>query len=383
MRDVTSGRCADTQLGLVGAEVRQAKRWIAAPNVPRTELDMHSTIGEKRSGLRCGFVQICSSVSTRCKIVGIVNQFMSLFRSALVLVCAAIAALGCRDPNQTLPSPIPSSVASVITSASVAPSAPAITSSASTDEAPEPIGGIVRSPLGPDAPEKCPTSGEFPQVITRAGNIVLCTSAGEEEPLTTEGHDGAPSLSPKRDSVLFLRNVGQMKVSVYREEFVSIHDNRVMVIDLKGRKVQEVGRPSDKEACLSLSGPRWLDDAAILVQSNGYEAATIHNLSLCLVDVRTRQIVNIARRTGCAIPITVGKYKGNIFVAPWNFRVGEGLSSWFGVVNRRGKSLREFEDNPFERDWNGDGNIMNEEMSPECMDLSVHREQVEKIMKSW
>ncbi len=344
---------------------------------------MHSTIGEKRSGMRCGFVQICSSVSTRREIVGIVNQSMYLFRPAFGLVGTAIAALGCRDPRPAPPSPIPSSVASVITSASVAPSASAMQSAAPTVDPSGPIGGIVRSPLGPDAPEKCPTSGEFPQVITRDGNIVLCASASEEEPLTTGSHDGAPLLSPKRDSVLFLRNFGQMKVSLGGGDFVSIHDNRVMVIELKGRKVQEVGRPSDNEACLSLSGPRWLDDAAILVQSNGYEAATIHNLSLCLVDVRTRQIVNIARRTGCAMPITVGKYKGNIFVAPWNFRVGEGLTSWFGVVNRRGKSLREFDENPFERDWNGDGNIMNEEMSPECMDLSAHREEVEKIMKSW
>lgn len=39
MRDVTSKTFADAQLGLVEAEVRRAERWIAAPNVPRTELE--------------------------------------------------------------------------------------------------------------------------------------------------------------------------------------------------------------------------------------------------------------------------------------------------------------------------------------------------------
>lgn len=290
---------------------------------------------------------------------------------------------GCRDPAPTPPPPIPSTNTSVVAAAPVAPSATVVASAEPPSDSLEPIGGIVRSPLGPDAPLKCPTSGEFPQVISRDGNIVLCTGVGTEEVLTAGGKDGVPSLSPNRASVLFLRAFGDMKVSLGGGDFAIVQDNRVMVMNIKDRQARDVGRPSEDAACLSLSSPHWLDDAAILVQSNGYGMATIHNLSLCLVDVRTRQIFNIARRTSCALPITVGKYKGNLFVAPWNFRAGLGLSEWFGVVNRQGKQLRSFEDNPFVRDWNGDGYIQNEETSPECMDLSAHRADVEKIMNAW
>jgi len=252
----------------------------------------------------------------------------------------------------------------------------------SSDEPPQPIGGIVRSPLVADPPEACPSGGEFPQVISRHGNLVLCSASGVEESLTTTGNDYFASLSPKRDTIVFLRAFGKMKVSLGGTDFVFIQDNRVWLLSLKDRKEREIGRASEKEACLSLSSPRWLDDTAILVQANGYEAATIHNLSLCLVDIKSRQIFLLARRTSCAIPITAGRFKGNLFVAPWDFRFGVGLSDWFGVVNRRGQRLRSFEDNPFERDWDGDGNITNEETSPECMDLSAHPAELEKIMKT-
>jgi hypothetical protein len=81
--------------------------------------------------------------------------------------------------------------------------------------------------------------------------------------------------------------------------------------------------------------------------------------------------------------VTAGRYKGNLFVAPWDFKAGEGMSSWFGVVNRRGQRIHGFSDNPFLRDWNRDGEIVNEEMSPECLDLNAHQAEIEKIMRGW
>lgn len=309
---------------------------------------------------------------------------MAIRRLSAAFACFVFGISACRDPRPSPPPPEPSTTASApaVSSAPVVASAPSALSSADEPPSSEPIGGIVRSPLVDDPPEACPTGGEYPQVISRKGNLVLCSAPGVEESLTTTGNDYFASFSPKRDMIVFLRAFGQMKVSLGGGDFATIHDNRVWLLSLKDRKEREIGRTTEKDACLSLSSPSWLDDTAILVQANGYEAATIHNLSLCLVDIKSRQIFQLARRTSCAIPITTGRFKGNLFVAPWDFHVGAGLSDWFGVVNRRGQRLRSFEDHPFRRDWNGDGNIMDEEMSPECMDLSAHQAELEKIMKT-
>lgn len=301
---------------------------------------------------------------------------------AISVLCIVLSGCNPREQPASSTEPTPSSSAPITSASSIASSAPVV-SSVPANEPPQPIGGILRSPLSPEPQAQCPTKGEFPQVIVREGNILLCLADGVQESLTTSGKDDTPSLSPKRDAVVFLRSVGMTNVSLGGGDSVSIHDNRVRLIRLKDRKEREIGRPSESQACLSLTGPKWLDDNAVLVQSNGYEAPTIHNLSACLIDVRLEKIFNIARRTSCAMLVTAGRFKGHLFVAPWNFKIGEGLSPWYGVVNRRGQRLHSFEDNPFERDWNGDGDIMNEETAPECLDLSAHRAEVEKIMRGW
>lgn len=293
---------------------------------------------------------------------------------ALLLVSVpALAALGAR---RLLPGQAPPSPPSALISPEPA-SAGALRASASASP-PEP-------PAAEETEERCGCSAAR-RVSVREGDVFLCEplSAGDSpERLTSRGGYLSASLSPLGNSVVALRHEGRTRVPLdpkKPEASVEIDDNRIELIDLATRSVREVGRNG---ACLSLAEPRFLDERLILVKAYGFEAPTIHNRAACVINLPKADMHVITRRGTCAMLVSAGRFRGMIYTSGYNFRVGQGLSDYWRVVDRTGRTLRDFDENPLAEDWNGDGFIMNEETSIECSEQEELLPRIEARMRRW
>lgn len=183
---------------------------------------------------------------------------------------------------------------------------------------------------------------------------------------------------------LRLNQVGKERIPLGKgpnSESVEIADNRIMLVDHAQGKEIEVAKNDEKAGCLSLWSPVLVDPKTILVQCMGYEAATIHNKSICLIDIPSKKMYLLGRRTHCALPITQGRYKGHFFVDAMDFKVGQGIWEAPRVVNRRGQALKDFLDHPFREDWDGDGMIQGPEMEAPCSDPPMPQDKLEALMK--
>jgi hypothetical protein len=187
--------------------------------------------------------------------------------------------------------------------------------------------------------------------------------------------------SPDGQLEVFLKDEGREEVTVSPGETISIADLRVVVRHRDTGEEVEIGRNDEREGCLSLANPRFAFAEAVLVESHGFGAPTIHNFSICAVDVAERKIHLLARRTRCALPITAGRYRGSFFVNGADFRVGSGLVDAPRIVSRKGAVARKLSENPFVRDWNGDGFVTGDELQPECDEAPRHLAELEQVME--
>jgi hypothetical protein len=248
----------------------------------------------------------------------------------------------------------------------------------------DPMNEIAADAGSPDAAASpCDGSAGAIDVAAHEGDIYLCKPSAAPRKLTTAGKDGSPSLAPDGRRVVFLRDAGKQRISLGDgpADFVDIANNRVTLLDLESGELTEIGRNDEDEACMSLAAPRFVDAKTVIVTAYGYEAPTIHNLSVCLVDVPMRKLHMLGRRTRCAMPITVGPHKGRFYVSHMDFKVGQGIFDSPRIVDRKGRVVKLLPDNPFVRDWDGDGYIMNEETWPDCGDVPMPAAEVEAIMK--
>ena len=157
----------------------------------------------------------------------------------------------------------------------------------------------------------------------------------------------APALSPDSKVVIFIRHVGKQDVCLSPTDTASIDDDRVMLLDLATAQPTQIATNSEASGCLSLAEPRFADATTAIVSAYGLGLATIHNLSVCVVDIPGHAIRLLGRRTTCALPITVGRYRGAFFVPAMDFVPGMGPIKNCRVVDRKGRVLRKFTEDPF------------------------------------
>ncbi|MDI1477635.1 hypothetical protein [Polyangium sp. y55x31] len=285
------------------------------------------------------------------------------------LLLAAMLASGCRAE------PVPVAVTEPEAAAPGSGGKRAEPQSVITDDAGVPDAAAVASP--------CAASAGKTTVVEHERELFSCAPNAAPRKLTTGGKDWAPSLAADGKHVVFLRDAGTQRVRLGSgpNDFVDISDDRVMLLDLETGDLTEIGRNDEREGCLSLGPPQLVDAKTVIVAAHGYEVPTIHNLSVCLVDIPTRKLHLLGHRTRCALPITAGRHKGRFYVSHMDFKVGQGVYESNRLVDREGHIVKRLEDNPFIRDWNGDGHIMNEETYPECGDVPMPAAEVEAIMK--
>lgn len=194
---------------------------------------------------------------------------------------------------------------------------------------------------------------------------------------------GPDAEQPQERYSVQLRKVGKQRFSLGKDpsDGVEIADNRIVFIDREQGTETEVGKNDEKAGCLSLWSPHLVDPKTILVECLGYEAQTIHNRSVCLIDIPSKKLHLLGRRTHCALPITKGRYKGHFFVDAMDFKIGQGIWDAPRIVTRTGRSVKELDENPFRGDWNGDGLIMDDEMNAPCVEPPLSKEKLEAIMK--
>ena len=113
----------------------------------------------------------------------------------------------------------------------------------------------------------------------------------------------APALSPDSKVVIFIRHVGKQDVCLSPTDTASIDDDRVMLLDLATAQPTQIATNSEASGCLSLAEPRFADATTAIVSAYGLGLATIHNLSVCVVDIPGHAIRLLGRRTTCALPI--------------------------------------------------------------------------------
>jgi hypothetical protein len=222
-------------------------------------------------------------------------------------------------------------------------------------------------------------AGGTRRVVEASGNLTLCEADGTSRPLTTGGQDEVGSLSPDGRRVVFLRMLGKQRIRVGTTS-IEIADNRVMVLDPASGAVTEVARNDARDGCLSLWNPRFADDGAVILEAHGYEQPTVHNLSVCVADLRARTLRVVGTGTRCTIFITAGRYRGSFYVS--TLEIGNaGQLSFTELVDRHGRVVRKLDGNPFAVDWNGDGAIQGDETMPECLDPPPPQAALEAIMK--
>jgi hypothetical protein len=222
-------------------------------------------------------------------------------------------------------------------------------------------------------------AGGTRRVVEVGGNLTLCEADGTSRPLTTSGHDEVGSLSPDGLRVVFLRMLGKQRIHVGKTP-IEIADNRVMILELASGATTEIARNDERAGCMSLWSPRFADDGAVILEAHGYEQPTVHNLSVCVADLRARALHVIGTGTRCTIFITTGRYRGDFYVS--TIEIGaSGQVSLNKLVDRRGRVVKRFDGNPFAVDWNGDGLIQGDEQMPECMEPPPPQAALEAIMK--
>jgi hypothetical protein len=214
-----------------------------------------------------------------------------------------------------------------------------------------------------------------------SGDLFLCEPGQAARWLTGGGQDFSPSLAPDGRRVVFMRAAGKQRLALGSSSFVEIHDNRVMVLDLRDGAPKEIAKNDERSGCTSLWAPWFADDGAVVVASNGYEEATVHNHAVCVVDLSARLLSLLGRGTRCTIFINVGKYRGDFYVSTIEIHPTHGQIAPTKIVDRRGKVVRQLDGNPFIQDWNGDGAIQGDELMPECLDPPPPRAALEAIMK--
>src|SRR5262245_29055637 len=131
-------------------------------------------------------------------------------RAALAWFAAGILALavcGCRERS----TPMKPATATGVQTA---------TSATGDAHAPAADGGA--EPAAPPAP--CRAGAD--RIVERGGNLFLCDPDGASHPLTREGVDAAPSVSPDGKRVAFLRRFGEESLG---DGMGTITDSRVMV----------------------------------------------------------------------------------------------------------------------------------------------------------
>lgn len=195
------------------------------------------------------------------------------------------------------------------------------------------------------------------------GKIVLCRSDSTALRLTQTGRDSEPALSPDGTQVAFVRLAGKERIALSGGDSVEIRDARIITIEAKGAGEREVARNGE---CTSLGHPLWLDERHIAVHAHGYDVPTAHNKSVCFIDTATGKMKEIAESSLCVMPLRAGRFRGAAFVGGADFVAGGGTEGWFAVVSSSGKKLTTLEENPFVRDYNGDGDIRNEERDAGC-----------------
>lgn len=218
-----------------------------------------------------------------------------------------------------------------------------------------------------EAPRLPPCEPSVAGARVHRGDVVLCAPGQNWEQLTHHGKATSVALSPSGKLALYVRSEGVEKVSLGSGDGVEIPDMRYAQIDLARRSEREVARNDpDKSGCMSLWGITFVDDAYALVHADGYGVPNVHNHSVCGVDLARGKLVMLGRRSTCAVPLTAGRYRGMVWVTGFDFKVGQGLSDWQGVVDRQGRRVRAFDPDPFVIDRNHDGNLEDSERDGLC-----------------
>jgi hypothetical protein len=291
-------------------------------------------------------------------------------RGAALFLLVAWAAAACRTGHErALPEPLPSAAPEARE-----PSPPA-SAAAPVSSAAVPQGTAADGGAAP-----CPAGARQVSVVNREGNLYLCGADGTQRQLTTGGNDSEVALSPDGKRGVFQRDAGKQQISLGGSGSVEIADNRVMLVELDGGRITEIARNDQRAGCLSLSWPRFAGADAVILQANGYEEATQGNESVCVVDIPSRTLHVIARRTRCTIFITAGRYRGSFYVSSAETSPS-GRRELTQLVDRYGKVVHRLSYNPFIKDWNGDGMVSGDEVMPECLDPPPPQAALEAIMK--
>lgn len=161
----------------------------------------------------------------------------------------------------------------------------------------------------------------------------------------------------------FVRLAGKERLSLSGGDSVEIRDARIVTIEATGTGEREIARNG---ACTSLGHPLWLDENHLAVHAHGYDVPTAHNKSVCFIDTVTGNMKEIAESSLCVMPLRAGKFRGAAFVSGARFIVGVGHEGWFAIVSASGKMLKTLDENPFVRDYDGNGSIRDEERDAGC-----------------
>jgi hypothetical protein len=264
-------------------------------------------------------------------------------RRRLYVMLVAYALAACRTDGEK-PAP----------RGSLAPEPPTVPSQPSV------VVDAASAPLVAEPPDAgaLPCVPEGPRRVSEiSGDLFLCEPGEAARRLTTDGQNFSPALAPDGRRVVFMRAAGKQRLSLGSSSFVEIHDNRVMLLDLRGGGPKEIAKNDERSGCTSLWSPWFADDGAIVVVSNGYEEATVHNHAVCALDLSARGLALLGRGTRCTIFISVGKYRGDFYVSTIEIHPTQGQIAPTKIVDRRGRVVRLLDGNPFIQDWNGDGAI--------------------------
>lgn len=223
------------------------------------------------------------------------------------------------------------------------------------------------------APTAPLASSAAPRSACASGQLTAIGADGRARVCREDGapaSEGAPS--PAGSALAFVRRGGRTFVSPSHpgrfassasSDWLEIDESSIVVVDARSGAL--VARTPQGGSCLGLSGARWADERTVLVDTAGYGVPNVHNRGVCLLDVPSGALSVLAPRAICVEPIRAGTHRGRFYAAGWE-PGPHGLVPLHALLDRSGRTVKRFAEDPFALDWDGDGYITGDELAMPC-----------------